>query len=72
MVRHGIGRSSTRLSTAHAHLLWTLKLGEPMAPRRIAFPAQALHRDNGERPVGAERLSVDARLSPMEQADECP
>jgi hypothetical protein len=47
-------------------------MGEPMSSRIIAFPALALHRDGGERPVGAERFSVDACLCPMEQADECP
>jgi hypothetical protein len=71
VVRPGIGRLSTWLSTCHAHLLWTQSVSGLMGCSRAAFPTAGLHVAEAEIFLWERRFSVGTYLPAVEYVDEC-
>lgn len=72
LFRHGIGRSSTWLSTSRAHVLWTPKLSVATDSCFPAFSSAELHGVDSERPLGEGRFAVDICLHPVDSVEGYP
>jgi len=66
VVRHGIGCSSTWLSTNHAQLLWTPIVRLALSCLAVARSLAQLHEDDDERPISERRFGDSVSLHTVE------